>query len=172
MNWLKKLFKRSKKEVSPEVVKKPEQPKDEVIIPEEAVKKNWLEIAKGEIGVKEFSGSKHEKRIIQYHSATTLKATEDEVPWCSSFVSWCLEEAGIKSTKNAWARSYLSWGVKIDKPVVGCVVVFSRGVNSGHVAFYMGEGILGIQCLGGNQGNKVCISTYPKSRLLGYRLPK
>jgi lysozyme len=131
----------------------------------------WFDIAKGEIGQKEISGSAHNKRILDYHAATSLKATNDETPWCSSFVSYCLEKAGIASTKNAWARSYLAWGKKIDVPVKGCIVVFSRGDSSGHVAFF--ESIDGndIKVLGGNQGNEVCYDTYPKSRLLGYRLP-
>jgi uncharacterized protein (TIGR02594 family) len=163
MNWIKKLFK-----------KKDNQPKSTQSIPSNdgPIATPWLDIARAELGVKEIPGSKHEKRILEYHKATSLESTEDEVPWCSSFVSWCLEKAGVPSTRNAWARSYLAWGTKIDKPVLGCIVVFSRGASSGHVAFYVGESDAGIQCLGGNQSNKVCLATYPKSRLLGYRLPK
>lgn len=131
----------------------------------------WMEIAKAEIGQKEISGSKHNSRIVAYHAATTLKATDDETPWCSSFVSYCLEKAGIASTKNAWARSYLNWGKKIESPVKGCIVVFSRGADSGHVAFFEEDEGSQIKVLGGNQGNEVCYDTYPKSRLLGYRLP-
>lgn len=131
----------------------------------------WLEIAKKELGQKEISGSSDNARIVEYHSATTLKATDDETPWCSSFVSWCLEKSGIVSTKNAWARSYLNWGKKITDPVEGCVVVFSRGDSSGHVAFFIKDHGNEIEVLGGNQSNKVCYDRYPKSRLLGYRMP-
>lgn len=163
MNWFKKIF-----------GKKKDQPKSTQSIPSTSgpMLAPWLDIARAEIGVKEIPGSKHEKRILEYHKATSLESTEDEVPWCSSFVSWCLEKAGVPSTRNAWARSYLAWGTKIERPVVGCIVVFSRGASSGHVAFYIDESDAGIQCLGGNQGNKVCLSTYPKSRVLGYRIPK
>lgn len=131
----------------------------------------WLEIAKLEVGQKEIAGSKHNPRIVDYHSATTLKATDDEVPWCSSFVSWCLEKSGIPSAKNAWARSYLNYGRKIVDPVEGCIVVLSRGSSSGHVGFYVGETNSDVVILGGNQGNEVCIAKYPRSRVLGYRLP-
>jgi uncharacterized protein (TIGR02594 family) len=131
----------------------------------------WLPVAMKELNTSEVSGDKDNPRIVEYHSATTLKATDDETPWCSSFVSWCLEQSGYKSTKNAWARSYLSFGKKIDKPVNGCIVVFSRGSSSGHVAFFVGETSSTIKVLGGNQGNKVSIAEYPKSRLLGYRMP-
>lgn len=132
----------------------------------------WMDIANKEIGIQEIEGHKHNHRIIEYHSVTTLKATEDEVPWCASFVSWCLEKANIISTKDAWARSYLNWGVKIDKPIYGCICVFSRGSTSGHVAFYISENENQITVLGGNQSDKVCISSYPKERLLSYRMPK
>lgn len=131
----------------------------------------WMDIAKKEIGMKEVPGSGNNPRVVEYHSATTLKATEDSVPWCSAFVSWCLEQAEIKSTKNAWARSYLQWGKKLDKPRYGCVVVFSRGDNSGHVGFFQAETEDTIMVLGGNQSDSVCIKEYPKSRLLGYRWP-
>lgn len=131
----------------------------------------WMDIAKGELGVKEKRGGEN-PRIISYHAVTTLKSTEDEVPWCSSFVSWCLERSGIESTKSAWARSYLNWGKKLERPKYGCVVVFSRGTDSGHVAFYLSEGTDFVTVIGGNQSDSVCETSYPKSRVLGYRWPK
>lgn len=165
--WLKKVFGK-KEEVKVEV------PKVETKVEETQPKVEgtpWLDIAYKEMGVKEIPGSKHNERILEYHSATSLKATDDETPWCSAFVSWCLEQAGVKSTKNAWARSYMKWGKPISKPVKGCVAVFTRGTSSGHVAFFLEDNGLSISCLGGNQGNRVCVSSYPKARLLGYRMP-
>ncbi|QKP77125.1 hypothetical protein HT051_06445 [Methyloligella sp. GL2] len=52
--------------------------------------------------------------------------------------------------------------------------MFSRGSSSwqGHVAFFVKDlGNGRIQILGGNQSDRVSLSTYPKSRLLGYRMP-
>lgn len=135
----------------------------------EVTKPKWYEIAEKEIGVREIYGNKDNPKIVEYHSVTKLKATDDETPWCSSFVSWCLEKSGVTSTKNAWARSYLTWGIKIDKPKLGCIVVFARGPSSGHVAFYHSETKTHINVLGGNQGNAVNISSYKKSDFLGYR---
>lgn len=137
----------------------------------EAPVPEWYKIAQGEIGQKEITGGEN-PRIIEYHKTTTLKATEDEVPWCSSFVSWCLEKSGVKSTKNAWARSYLNWGAKIEEPKLGCICVFSRGSSSGHVGFFVSQTKNNVMVLGGNQGNSVCLKEYPKSRLLGYRWPQ
>lgn len=53
------------------------------------------QIARLEIGTKEMSGLAHEKRILEYHQATTLKAQADETPWCASFINWCLIMAGF-----------------------------------------------------------------------------
>lgn len=129
-----------------------------------------------ETGVHERPKGKHNPRILQYRATTTLRATADEVPWCSSFVNSCMEQAGVKGTKSAAARSWLNWtdGQKLTDPAPGCVVVFSRGSNPahGHVALYVRERGNDIIVLGGNQGNEVSEKAYPKGRLLGYRWPK
>lgn len=131
----------------------------------------WMTVAEKEIGQKEINGGLHNPRILLYHAATTLHATTDEVPWCSSFVTWVLETAGYRSTKDAWARSYLNCGEKLLAPKYGCIVIFSRGTDSGHVGFYCGEEGDSIRVLGGNQGDEVCKALYPKSKVLGYRWP-
>ena len=61
----------------------------------------WLRIAWGEHGEGEIPGKQHNDRIIEYHASTSYKATKDEVPWCSSFTSWVMERAGIRSTRSA-----------------------------------------------------------------------
>lgn len=131
----------------------------------------WLEIAYEELDTTEVTGPGNNPRIIEYHKVTTLKATQDAVPWCSSFVCWCLEEAGLKSTRSAAARSYLDWGIELENPVEGCVVVLKRGVDSrsGHVGFYVNENAGMIAILGGNQANKVQIQWFRKEDVLAYR---
>jgi uncharacterized protein (TIGR02594 family) len=136
----------------------------------------WHQIAHREMetGVDEISGPQgHNPRIVEYHAATSLSATDDETPWCSSFANWCMMKAGQDRTNSAAARSWLTWGEKVEVPRKGCVVVFSRppSPSSGHVAFF--EEIRGprIFVLGGNQSNQVSIASYPASRLLAYRWP-
>lgn len=133
----------------------------------------WLEIAEKEIGVVEVPGAGDNPRIIEYHKATTLKATDDSVPWCSSFVNWCMREAGKTGTGSAAARSWLNWGRKLDAPIVGCITVLKRAgsPSNGHVAFYVAEAGSNIRLLGGNQSDQVKISSFPKSMLLSYRWP-
>jgi uncharacterized protein (TIGR02594 family) len=131
---------------------------------------SWYTIALQEIGVTEIVGECNNPKIIEYGSVTTLKPTTDEIPWCADFICWCIEKAGLWSTKSSWARDYLTWGIHVETPKLGCIAIFSRG-DSGHVGFYVKETETDILVLGGNQGNKVCMQWYPKAHLLGYRWP-
>lgn len=135
----------------------------------------WFEIAQNEQGVEEVKGKKHNADIVQYFADVGHAGIKnDETAWCAAFVGSCLEKAGLTSTRALNARSYLKWGRKITKPVPGCIVVFKRGTSSwqGHVAFYIGQSDGRIKVLGGNQGDRVKVSSYSADDLLGYRLPK
>jgi hypothetical protein len=72
----------------------------------------------------------------------------------------------------------LSWGQAIQTPRRGCIVVFQREKKFGHVGFYLEETDTEIKVLGGNQQNlqtrmfEVSEKYYPRSELLGYRIPK
>lgn len=135
---------------------------------------DWFNIALKEIGQKEIVGPNANPRIALYHSITTLRATSDEVSWCSSFVCWSLEKAGIPSTRSASSRSFLTWGQAIQTPFIGCVVVISRGGDptKGHVGFWLGENDEQVFILGGNQDNEVNVRGFDKKRVLSYRAPK
>lgn len=129
----------------------------------------WLTVARGELGVRERRGGET-ARIIEYHAATTLRATEDEVPWCSSYVNWCIQRAGLTGTNSAAARSWMTWGQPLMVPRPGAIAVFTRD-GGGHVAFFLSDGGNAVKVLGGNQSDEVRVSSYPKARLLGYRWP-
>lgn len=130
------------------------------------------EIALKEYKTAEIVGGVDNPRIVEYHSATTLKADDDETAWCSSFVNWCCKQAGVKGTNSASARSWLNWGKEVNKPYLGCVVVLRRGNSNwqGHVGFYAGkERENHILVYGGNQKNKVCYLWLKKENVIGYR---
>lgn len=131
----------------------------------------YLWLAVQEMGVREVPGAQHNPRILEYHAATLLKAHEDEVPWCASFVCWCLQKAGIANTQSAWARSYLKWGKPIEHPVPGAVVVLSRD-GGGHVAFFSHMANGKWYLLGGNQKDSVCIAPFDPATVLGIRIPE
>lgn len=145
--------------------------------PENLPRQDWMRIATQEIGQKEIPGYRHNPRIIHYGKSVSLKISNDETPWCASFVAFCLETAQVKSTRSAMARSYEKWGTAIE-PHYGAIVVMWRKSlesGSGHVGFYVGEdpkNTNNIMMLSGNSNNQVRISSYSKSRILGYRWPE
>jgi len=142
----------------------------------------WMDIAEREKGVNELPGIANNLRVLEYLRSTKdlseLAISRDETAWCSAFVNWCLKAAGYEGTQSALARSWLDWGREIAEPIRGCIAVFSRGAGYGHVGFYLSETENEIIVLGGNQQNaetkkyEVSEKHYPKSRLLGYRLPE
>ena len=146
------------------------------------MKPKWLEIALKEVGVCEVKGGEN-KRIIEYHATTTLKAKEDEVPWCSSFVNWCMVQAGLPGTNSAAARSWLGYGMELDEPREGCICVIQQkvggkdpatGSTSGfHVGFYIERGIGRVRLLGGNQSDSVKESGFGLAsyKVVSYRWP-
>ncbi len=141
----------------------------------------WMTIAEGEKGVSEIPGMGNNSRVLEYLNATNnlgrSARSKDETPWCSAFVNWCVAQAGIKGTKSALARSWLDWGTPISSPRRGCIVIFSRNKIFGHVGFYISETQTHIKVLGGNQEDpqshlyQVSERFYPKSALLGFRIP-
>jgi uncharacterized protein (TIGR02594 family) len=134
-----------------------------------------IDIARAELalGVAEVPGPADNPRIRLYHSTTEGGADHDETAWCSSFVNYCVEQAGFVGTDDKWARSWhdQDWGhVVTAAPADGDVVVWSRvggGDNGGHVGFFIAEDATGVTVLGGNQSNKVCIQRYPKAGAMG-----
>lgn len=134
----------------------------------------WLVAARKELGTKEVQGSGNNPRIVAYHAETSLGPSDDSISWCSSFVNWCMKQAGIKGTKSAAARSWLQWGKAVSNPEPGDVVIFWRESPSswkGHVALFLKDDGSYVTVLGGNQSDSVTIARYPKSQLLGYRRP-
>ena len=133
----------------------------------------WYQVAEKEIGVSE---TKNPKRVIEYHQATSLKAKDVKTPWCASFMSWVLAKSGLSSPMTAWARDFLKYGRKLDKPQKYCIMVFERGAPGGssHVTLWTGEETgTHYKCLGGNQGDAVNNSSlYLKSDLLGCCWPE
>jgi len=140
----------------------------------------WMAVAMKEIGQREVRGAVHNPRIIEYHATTTFRALTDETAWCSSFVNWCLQQAGITGTNSAAAASWLNWG-KASASRSGAITIIynsnaarsSLSASGNHVGFLVQQTTTHYLLLGGNQSNQVKISSYPKSswRLKGCRWP-
>lgn len=145
----------------------------------------WYQIAEAELGVHENAEpGQHNQRIIEYHSATSLRAHEDEVPWCASFVNWVMRQAGIPGTNSALAASWLDWGTFIDSGRIGAVTVirrigFRRDAATGswtgnHVGFFVSLEGNRLRLLGGNQSDSVRFSNFNLDayEIRGFRWPQ
>ena len=137
--------------------------------------KRLIDIALSQYGVTERQGSEHNPIIVNYSKVAGFNGIiDDETAWCSIFMNWCAKKAGLKTSNELFARSWLAEGQPISTPKTGDIVVFWReSITSwkGHVGIYISHSEDGqhIYCLGGNQNNAVNIKAYPSKRLLGYR---
>ena len=143
---------------------------------EEACKKIH-DIATSELGVHETPGPASTARIIEYDKHTTLKATLDEIAWCSSFANFVADTAGFPGAHSAAAKSWLDYGVHLEVPIVGCFVIMDRhdssNPNAAHITICDNADISNgtIACIGGNQSDSVKVSRFPIKKVLGYRSP-
>ena len=134
--------------------------------------RHW-EIARSYLGTKEIKGADHNPIVVGFFQKSVGMIFSDETAWCAAFIGAVLYEAGLPNTGKLNARSYLKYGTPVSKPQVGDIVVFWRGRRkswTGHVALFSHFDDRGnVVCLGGNQSDKVCYSTYSSSKVLGYR---
>jgi uncharacterized protein (TIGR02594 family) len=135
----------------------------------------WLELARQDLGVDEIAGPKANPRIMEYYRAAHANwAKDDSVPWCgAAMAAWVAGSGYTVPAEAARARAWLDWGVPLTDPKKGAVAVFRRGADekSGHVTLFVEDRGDRVLCLGGNQGDAVSMTAYPKRDLLGYRWP-
>jgi uncharacterized protein (TIGR02594 family) len=132
----------------------------------------WLDVVRGEMGVREIAGKENNARIVEYHASTKGKARTDEVAWCSSFANWAMEKAGIQGPDSARALDWLKWGQSIPGPALGAVAVIDwHNGGKGHVGFVVGRSGDRVVLAGGNQGDAVQFRTYKLSQIASFRVP-
>lgn len=134
----------------------------------------WMVLAAHELGVAQWPAGQSNPRITEYHDGTNIRGYDDKASWCSSFINWCLSQAGLAGTGSALARSWLDWGVPLQEPVRGCIAVLYRDDPSswkGHVGFFLRQDADSVYLLGGNQLGEVREHFYPKAAMLGFRFP-
>lgn len=130
----------------------------------------WLTEARKHIGLREIAGKTHNPTIINWLGYLKAWWKDDETPWCGTFVAHCCRVAQRQIPRHWYrAKAWLEVGAPLDKPAYGCIVVFERQ-GGGHVGFVVGQDAAGnLLVLGGNQGNRVSIAPFSRSRVLGYR---
>lgn len=137
------------------------------------MKTPWYDVARAELGQREVAGKDDNPRILEYYAGAGFPGIEhDETAWCAAFANWSLNEAGFPITRSLMAKSFLGYG-KACKPTEGCIVVLDRGTNpaEGHVGFLSHIKGGRVYLLGGNQGDKVAIESFPETDVRAYRLP-
>lgn len=135
---------------------------------------SWLTLARGLIGTVEVPGPKNNPRVVDfYEEAGHAEIHSDAVPWCAAFVGAVLKRAGIKGSGSLAARSYEAWGQPLKVPLLGAVAVKKRAGGGwvGHVGFVVGASPTQIILLGGNQGDKVSVASFPRKEFTAYRWP-
>jgi uncharacterized protein (TIGR02594 family) len=135
----------------------------------------WTALLLARLGEREILGPQHNPWVLRCHACTELHALDDETAWCSAAECWAFESAGIRSTHSAAAASWRTWGVRLDRPRRGCIVVIPRhdrnNPHAAHVAQFFGSAPGTILLLGGNQHNQLSISGFPDSVHAEYRWP-
>lgn len=137
----------------------------------------WLIHARKYVGVAEIVGPKHNPTVVGWLKRHAKWINDDETAWCGAFVNSMLLDAGFPaSEKPLGARSFENserfYALKI--PALGCIVTLHTGNPKkwqGHTGIYLGETNTRVRLLGGNQGNRVSESYFPKSRVTGYWWP-
>ena len=129
--------------------------------------------AKRHVGLKEIPGPRHNSTILGWLRKLRAWWSEDEMPWCGTFVAHCLQEAGLPIIKNWFrAKDWAAYGSNLRSTHVapGAILVFARQ-GGGHVGFYVGDDANFFYVLGGNQSNGVNVMKLAKARCIAIRWP-
>ena len=149
-----------------------------------------LEVWDSRLGIQETPGPKHNPIIVGWAAdAGHPEIVDDETSWCSLSMCSAAKEAGLPFPPvnvNPMARSWLTWGVKVELANVqpSDVAIWSRGNPKGpfgHVSCVADvrpkNGRIEIRCIGGNQsglkgGDAVTLTGWlDASKALGFRRP-
>lgn len=124
-------------------------------------------------GLSEVAGGQHNPQILEFFAEIGFDwVKDDETAWCSAAINFFAKKHMYERSGKLDARSWLRVGEIVLEPQLGDVVVFWRESYDswkGHVGLYINHNDKYIWCLGGNQGNSISITAYPRNRLLGYR---
>ena len=116
-------------------------------------------------GTSEIKGRADNPTIIEWAKEVGVANSYagDDVPWCALFMAVVAKRAGKEPPHDPlWALNWRNFGKSVPTPMLGDVLVFTRS-GGGHVTLCVGEDATAFHCLGGNQGDRVCIVRKLKS---------
>ncbi len=135
-----------------------------------------IKIAAAEIGITEIEGGLSNPRILEYARVAGFDGWyhNDDTPWCSVFLNWVTEIAGLERTRDGRASSWEKIGIEPRKPEPGDIALFvpvPGATHITHVGIFLGysEDKTRIYLLGGNQSDQVNITAFSADTLVGFR---
>lgn len=85
----------------------------------------------------------------------------DSIAWCGLAMAVVARRAGkVVPHDPLWALNWRNFGMPVDRPMLGDVMVKSRA-GGGHVTLYIGEDGTNYHCMGGNQSDQINITRIP-----------
>lgn len=135
-----------------------------------------LKEALSHYGLAETPGPSHNPAIIEMSKVLGYPFDSEQVSWCGIFMAYCAKRSGLPYPDAAYrARKWVESGFGVPAPEIGDICVFWRDVPTGwegHVGLFINWTDWSrryLNVLGGNQSDKVTISTYEASHVLGFR---
>jgi uncharacterized protein (TIGR02594 family) len=93
--------------------------------------------------------------------------------WCARFMNFVLERLGLPGTASDVAKSFASYGKRLEGPKVGAIAVMNRGKGGGHVGVVSGFDKDGDPVIiSGNHSRRVAEAVYDRSRIIAYVAPE
>lgn len=77
-----------------------------------------LDIAQGELGVREATGKNDGTRVEAFLAAVKLRKGN---PWCAAFVSWVFKQAAFPKPRTGWSPDLFPASRLLKKPAPGAV---------------------------------------------------
>jgi uncharacterized protein (TIGR02594 family) len=129
------------------------------------------DLAQRFVGVKETKGATATPIVLAMLQLDGDWPKDDAVPWCSAFTNFIAWELRLPRSKSLAALSWLTVGrpVTLEEATAENDVVVLKRDGGGHVAFFAGLQGSAVLLLGGNQGDAVNVSAFPRARVLGVR---
>ena len=93
--------------------------------------------------------------------------------WCARFMNFVLERIGLPGTASDMAKSFASYGKRLEGPKVGAIAVMNRGKSGGHVGVVSGFDKDGDPVIiSGNYSRRVAEAVFDRSRIVAYVFPE